>query len=66
MDIILVLMSQNAKSMDTGTTTVGLLGEDYVLLAADRRASIGKFIASHDVDKVVSLTDHMAGRYHIR
>lgn len=53
-------MSQNAKSMDTGTTTVGLLGEDYVLLAADRRASIGKFIASHDVDKVVSLTDHLA------
>jgi proteasome beta subunit len=53
-------MTQTDESMDTGTTTLGLLGEDYVLLAADRRASVGKFIASHNVNKVQDLTDHIA------
>jgi len=53
-------MSNTTDSMQTGTTTVGLLGDDFVLLAADKRASAGKFIARHDVDKVVDLTDHLA------
>lgn len=53
-------MTHEDNAMDTGTTTVGLLGDDHVLLAADKRASVGKFIAQHDVDKVVNLTDHLA------
>jgi proteasome beta subunit len=53
-------MTDENNSMKTGTTVVGLLGDDYVILAADKRASMGKYIASHDVEKVKPLTDHIA------
>lgn len=53
-------MTSETESMETGTTVVGILGDSHVILAADKRASMGKYIASHDVKKVKSLTDHVA------
>ncbi|MFH1393994.1 MAG: archaeal proteasome endopeptidase complex subunit beta [Candidatus Micrarchaeota archaeon] len=44
----------------TGTTTVGLVCTDGVILASDRRATMGYFIASKDVDKIYPLNDHLA------
>lgn len=44
----------------TGTTTVGLTCEDGVVLASDRRASMGYFIASKDIDKIYSIDNHLA------
>lgn len=46
--------------LKTGTTTVGIMCRDSVILAADKRATAGHFIADKKVDKVVKITDFMA------
>ncbi len=43
-----------------GTTTVGLIARDYVVLAADKRATAGTLIASRRVKKIVRLTNYSA------
>ncbi|MGC9108097.1 MAG: proteasome subunit beta, partial [Infirmifilum sp.] len=43
-----------------GTTTVGLTGRDFVVLAADRRATSGYFIASKHVWKILEIDSHVA------
>ena len=48
------------KTLKTGTTTVGLIGKDCVVLAADKRATAGNFIANKNIEKVVPVTDRIA------
>ena len=43
-----------------GTTTVGLICKDAVVMAADKRGSMGYLIASKDVDKILKITDRIA------
>lgn len=43
-----------------GTTTVGVVCTDGVILAADKRASMGYMVASKTVDKIISITDKIA------
>ncbi|BBD72568.1 proteasome subunit beta [Sulfodiicoccus acidiphilus] len=43
-----------------GTTTVGLRTKDGVVLAADRRASAGFYVAHKNVRKVLYVTDKLA------
>jgi proteasome beta subunit len=43
-----------------GTTTVGLVFNNGVVLAADKRASMENFIASKTVEKISILSDQMA------
>lgn len=43
-----------------GTTTVGIIGKDAVVMAADKRASMGYLIASKDVEKILKITDKIA------
>ena len=43
-----------------GTTTVGLVFDKGVILAADKRASMANFIAAKDVDKIHAISDKMA------
>ncbi|QOJ78322.1 archaeal proteasome endopeptidase complex subunit beta [Infirmifilum lucidum] len=43
-----------------GTTTVGIAGSDFVVLAADRRATSGYFIASKQVWKIHEIDSHVA------
>lgn len=55
-------MEDNAEKMKieakkTGTTTVGIVCKDGVVLASDRRATMGYFIASKDIDKVYPIAD---------
>ncbi len=42
-----------------GTTTVGLVGKDGVVLAADMRASMGYFLANRETEKVHKLDEHI-------
>ena len=46
--------------MKTGTTTVGLLCKDGVVLAADKRATAGNLIVNKFCQKVYSIADNIA------
>ncbi|MDT7899563.1 MAG: proteasome subunit beta [Sulfolobales archaeon] len=46
--------------LKTGTTTVGIVAKDAIVLAADRRASAGFYVAHKFVRKVVYITDTIA------
>jgi proteasome beta subunit len=50
----------NKKGVQTGTTTVGLVCKDGIVLASDRRATMGYLIASKDIDKIYSISDNLA------
>lgn len=50
----------NVEKVKTGTTTVGLVCKDGVVLASDRRATMGYLIASKDIDKIYEIDDHLA------
>ena len=55
-------MEDTKNQMDTlktGTTTVGIVAKDGVVLAADRRASMGHYIASKDVIKIAKIDEHI-------
>lgn len=54
------LLEQNIEKLKTGTTTVGLVCSDGIIMASDRRATMGYFIASKDVQKVFQVDDHLA------
>jgi proteasome beta subunit len=43
-----------------GTTTIGLLGIDGVVLASEKRATMGYLIANKDVEKILEIQKHLA------
>jgi proteasome beta subunit len=53
-------MDNQKEAKQTGTTTVGLVCKDGVVLASDRRATMGYLIASKDIDKVYQVSDRIA------
>ena len=42
-----------------GTTTIGLICSDGVVMATERRATMGNFIASRDAQKIYKITDNI-------
>lgn len=50
----------NQDVMKTGTTTVGIVCKDGVILGADRRASAGYMVADKKAQKVIKINDEMA------
>lgn len=50
---------QQMDNMETGTTTLGLVSEDGVVLATDNRATIGNLKASKKAQKVYQLDDQI-------
>lgn len=49
------------EQIKTGTTTLGLICKDGIVLAADKRTTAGgAFIVRKDSDKITQLTDNMA------
>lgn len=52
--------SEKPKGIQTGTTTVGLVCKDGIVLASDRRATMGYLIASKDIDKIYPVSDRIA------
>lgn len=54
-------MEEDIKnSLKKGTTTVGLVCKDGIVLAADKRASAGYLIANRKVKKIHNVNDDMA------
>lgn len=51
------MMEENYKK---GTTTIGVVCKDGVVLVADKRASMGYLIANKEVDKTFKITDKIA------
>jgi proteasome beta subunit len=54
------MFNMDNEIMKTGTTTVAIVARDCVVLAADKRATAGSFIAGKKVDKVLAVDDKMA------
>ncbi len=54
------VQSAKEQAVKTGTTTVGLVCKDGIVLASDRRATMGYLIASKDIDKIYAIDEHIA------
>ena len=52
-------MPEMLREMDTGTTTIGIVAKEGVVLAADRRVSAGTLIAHKRGKKVYKLDDNL-------
>jgi proteasome beta subunit len=52
--------AKQVQGVQTGTTTVGMVCKDGVVLASDRRATMGYLIASKDIDKIYPINDRIA------
>lgn len=50
---------EEAKTLK-GTTTVGLVSNDGIVLASDKRATMGFFIANREVPKIYQIDDKIA------
>lgn len=48
------------EQLKTGTTTVGIVCKDGIVLAADKRATAGNLIAQKNAQKIHELTSNMA------
>jgi proteasome beta subunit len=55
-----MLMDITKENSRHGTTTLGLVCSGGVILAADKRASMGYMVASKTMDKILSITDKIA------
>ena len=53
-------MEEKMQKLKTGTTTVGVVCKDAVVLAADKKATMGFLVASTDAEKIVQLDEHIA------
>jgi proteasome beta subunit len=53
-------MTEKPKSMETGTTTVGVIADGAVVLGADRKATMGYLVSSKQFPKVLQIDERMA------
>lgn len=53
-------MEKKIEKLKTGTTTVGIIAKDAIVLGADRKATMGYLVASKDAKKILQLDDHVA------
>ncbi len=53
-------MDVKENVLKTGTTTIGILCKGGIVLAADRRATMGNIIADKKAQKIHQITDNMA------
>jgi len=51
---------ESNEQLKTGTTTVGIVCTDGVVLAADKRATAGFFVADKKAEKVYKINENMA------
>ena len=52
-------MPESPREIETGTTTVGIVAKEGVVLAADRRATAGTMIAHKRTQKVYRLDQNL-------
>ncbi len=48
------------RKLETGTTTVGIVCKDAVVLGTEKKATMGYLVASKEVEKIFQLDDHIA------
>ena len=48
------------RTLSTGTTTVGVVCSDGIIMASDRRATMGYFIANKDIQKIYQIDDRLS------
>ena len=53
-------MKKNIKIKETGTTTVGIICKDAVILAAEKKSTLGYLVASKESEKILPLDTHIA------
>lgn len=53
----MVFINLKDEKLKTGTTTVGLIYKDGVILAADKKATMGYFVASKEAKKIHHIID---------
>lgn len=46
--------------LKTGTTTVGIIGKDSIVLAADMKATLGNISYEQEAKKIYKITEHIA------
>jgi proteasome beta subunit len=51
---------ENPTVRKTGTTTVAIVCKDAIVLAADKKATMGYLIASKETEKILPLDEHIA------
>jgi proteasome beta subunit len=51
--------TQIPEELKTGTTTIGLIAKDCVVLASDQRATMGFLIANKTAQKIYKITDRI-------
>lgn len=56
----LAIIDEKTEIRKTGTTTLGMVCRDAVVLAADKKATMGYLIASKESEKILTLDDHIA------
>lgn len=47
------------KDLKTGTTTVGIIGKDVVVIAADMQATMGNLAYEEEAEKLYKITEHI-------
>jgi proteasome beta subunit len=52
--------SSKLKLKESGTTTVGLICKDAVVLAAEKKSTLGYLVASKESEKIIQLDDRIA------
>ena len=52
------MIERKIEKLKTGTTTVGLLGSNFVVLAAERKATMGYLVASKHTKKIIKMDKH--------
>ena len=57
--MIITKMNETEAKIKKGTTTVGIFCKDGIVVGAEKRATIGNFIADKRAEKVVKITDKM-------
>lgn len=53
-------MSEDKNTLKTGTTTIGVVCKDCVILAADKRATAGYMVSNTDMKKIIQINDRFA------
>ena len=48
------------ETYKTGTTTVGIISKDSIVLAADMQATMGNLQSNNDMTKLYKINDHLA------
>src|SRR3989338_10820318 len=55
-----LIMQSSQEVRKTGTTTVGLVCKECVILASDTKSTLGYMVSSKDIEKIVQVDDRIA------